>query len=238
MDIFQILDQVKAYAKGNFKIGFVGNGEPFLDFPLLQSYIEYIASHANISTYTITNGTLPLEPKQWRFLKEHKVTVGFSLDGPKDLHDPLRNDSYDRIMENLKEYHLVFSAYPTFNATVGEETVRREEEVIDFFQPFGSRVTFSRMIGKNGISLKAYENFLVQAEKKLSVRRGGDDCTMYGGRCGAGKNNFFFAQGNVYVCGNCIDLPPLAKSSVAFSELERIWETGYQGQGCYKEERS
>lgn len=27
MDVFKILDNVKAYAKGNFKIGFVGNGE-------------------------------------------------------------------------------------------------------------------------------------------------------------------------------------------------------------------
>lgn len=237
MDVFQILDQVKEYAKGTFKIGFVGDGEPFLDFPLLQSYIEYVASHPNIISYTITNGTISLKPEQWNFLRDHKVTVGFSLDGPKNLHDPLRSDSYDRIMENLKEYRETVGEYPTFNATVGRETMGRKKEVIDFFQPFGSRVTFSRMIGKNGISLEEYEEFLTLAERKLSVRRGGTDCTMYGGQCGAGKNNFFFAQGNSYVCGNCVDLPPLAKSSLPFSELEGIWETGYEGQGCYKETR-
>lgn len=29
MDVFRILDNVKAYAKDTFKIGFVGNGEGF-----------------------------------------------------------------------------------------------------------------------------------------------------------------------------------------------------------------
>lgn len=237
MDVFQILDQVKEYAKGIFKIGFVGDGEPFLDFPLLESYIKYVATHPNIETYTITNGTIPLNPTQLLFLHAHKVKVGFSLDGPQNLHDPLRSDSYERIMENLKEYHHVLGEYPSFNATVGEETIKRGEEVISFFKPFGSRVTFSRMIGREGISLKDYENFLSLAETQISVRRGGNDCTMYGGRCGAGRNNFFFAQGNIYVCGNCVDRPPLAKSSLPFSQLEKICGNGYRGQGCYKEEQ-
>lgn len=54
------------------------------------------------------------------------------------------------------------------------------------------------MIGKHGISLSDYRDFLQFAEKKLKVRRGGLDCTMYGGECGAGNNNYFFANGNVY----------------------------------------
>lgn len=35
MDVLEILRNVKEYAGHSFKIGFVGNGEPLLDFPML-----------------------------------------------------------------------------------------------------------------------------------------------------------------------------------------------------------
>ena len=53
MNIFEILDNVKKYAGKKFKIGFVGNGEGFLDWPLLKSYIASIDGYPNISAYTI-----------------------------------------------------------------------------------------------------------------------------------------------------------------------------------------
>ena len=91
-----------------------------------------------------------------------------------------------------------------------------------------------RMIGKYGISLDEYHDFLLEAEKRLHVRRGGKDCTMYGGQCGAGTNNYFFANGKVYYCGNCIDLPPLAPSNISFFELEKI-NLEFDRTKCYKE---
>lgn len=39
MDVYEILDHVKAYTNQKFKIGFVGDGEAFLDFDKLRSYI-------------------------------------------------------------------------------------------------------------------------------------------------------------------------------------------------------
>ena len=50
MDVFQILDHVKEYATDSFKIGFVGNGEAFLDLDLLKQYIEYLSDNPLIST--------------------------------------------------------------------------------------------------------------------------------------------------------------------------------------------
>lgn len=108
------------------------------------------------------------------------------------------------------------------------------EEVISFFRPFGTKVTFSRMIGKYGISLGEYRDFMDRAGKELSVRRGGTDCTMYGGMCGAGTNNYFFANGKTYYCGNCIDLPPVGDSSMSLRELEKISLT-FDRNYCYKE---
>lgn len=49
MDVFKILDNVKTYAKGNFKIGFVGNGEGLLDWPKLKSYIAYLEDYYKVS---------------------------------------------------------------------------------------------------------------------------------------------------------------------------------------------
>ena len=226
MDVFEILDNVMSYAAGQkFKIGFVGNGECFLDWPLLKSYIAYIEDHPNISAYTITNGTIRLPDDDYRFLEQHHINVGFSIDGYRELHDLYRYGSFDRAMENVEYYRNITGHYPTFNATVGKETLEN------------AGVTFSRMIGRYGITLAEYRLFLAAAEKEIPVRRGGKDCTMYGGQCGAGTNNYFFANGKVYYCGNCIDLPPVGDSSMSFEKLEKISLT-FDRNFCYKESLS
>jgi uncharacterized protein len=98
------------------------------------------------------------------------------------------------------------------NCTVGRDTLEKAEDTIAFFEPFGSRITFSRMIGTNSISLNEFHSFLEKAKSRVNVRIGKYDCTMYGGMCGAGINNIFYANGNAYICGNCVDLPPIAKA--------------------------
>jgi uncharacterized protein len=234
MDVFEILDNVKRYASAKFKIGFVGNGECFLDWPLLRSYIKYIEDNPFISAYTITNGTVDLAEEDWRFLEDHKINVGFSIDGYKELHNLNRCGSFDKAMATVKHYREITGHYPTFNATVGKESLANAQRVIDFFKPFGTRITFSRMIGKYGITLQDYRDFLDEAEKELPVRRGSKDCTMYGGQCGSGINNYFFANGKIYYCGNCIDLPPIGPSSMTFEELEKIF-LDFDRNYCYKE---
>ena len=110
------------------------------------------------------------------------------------------------LLKHIELYREVFGVYPTLNCTVGKESIVCRDEVIDFFIPFNTRITFSRMIGKYGISLEEFRNFLDDAKKYLNVRTGGYDCTMYGGMCGAGMDNIFYANGKIFICGNCIDL--------------------------------
>ena len=112
--------------------------------------------------------------------------------------------------------------------------MEHREQVFDFFRSFGSRITFSRMIGSYGISLEDYWQFMEEAKGSLSVRTGALDCTMYGGLCGAGTNNYFFANGKVYFCGNCVDLPPVADSHISFFDLEKMHLT-FDRTHCYKE---
>lgn len=234
MDVFKILDNVKEYAREPFKIGFVGNGECFLDWPELKEYIAYTEDCPLISSYTITNGTVSLSDEDWLFLEKHGVNVGFSVDGYKELHDQYRCGSFDMAMSTVEEYKRVTGHYPTFNATVGKESIANPDRVIDFFTQFGTRITFSRMIGRYGITLDEYRSFMLKAEKRLNVRRGGFDCTMYGGKCGAGINNFFYANGKVYLCGNCVDLQPIGDSKMKFTELEKL-KYVFDRNKCYKE---
>lgn len=234
MDVFEILSHVKEYAHHTFKIGFVGNGEPFLDFELLKSYLSFIEDDPWIQAYTITNGTVDISEKDIRFLEDHNINVGVSIDGYKELHNNFRGRSFDHAMKNVERYRCITGHYPTFNATVGEETLLNQQKVIDFFKPYGTRVTFSRMIGKYGIGLKEYHDFIEKAGKQIPVRKGGMDCTMYGGKCGAGMNNYFFSNGKVYYCGNCVDLEPVCDSSTSFFELEKR-SISFDRNFCYKE---
>lgn len=234
MDVYAILRNVLDYVRHPFKIGFVGNGEPLLDYGALCGYIDFVSSSPLISTYTITNGTVGLSQDQWRFFEERGVNVGFSVDGPRDVHEQGRPGSFDAAIANAELYKQAIGRYPTFNATVGARSLGERERVVSFFEQFDTRVTFSRMIGLQGISLDDYRDFLAYAESRIPVRRGGLDCTMYGGSCGAGKNNYYFANGFVYYCGNCVDMAPLGGSDTSFFDLEAS-SLCFDRSKCWKE---
>ena len=213
MDVITILDNIILHIEKNninlFKLGFVGNGEPLLDYEKLNQYIVHIGSYlksGRIAAYTITNGIL-IDSNRLEFFKEYKVNLCFSIDGVPEIHDKYRCGTHKQVMANIELYKDVNGKYPSMNCTVGKEIIDNPKETINFFEKFANRVTFSRMIGKQGISLSEFRSFLDIAKERLNVRTGGYDCTMYGGMCGAGMDNIFYANGKIFICGNCIDLP-------------------------------
>ena len=240
MDVFKILDNVKVSIEKNkiklFKIGFVGNGEPLLDYEVLKEYLLYIADYlkdGRIAAYTISNGLL-LNREMLMFFKELNVNVGFSIDGIQEIHDKYRCNTHAKVMEKVALYKEIMGKYPSMNCTVGRDVLDKADETIEFFKQFNNRITFSRMIGKYCIALDEFNSFLDKAAEVLNVRRGGYDCTMYGGLCGAGMNNYFYSNGNIYICGNCVDLPPIGKSDTPFDELKEV-SLMFNRNKCYKE---
>ena len=240
MDIARILSLIIRHIEKHnlplFKLGFVGNGEPLLEYTSLKDYILQIDAYlqtGRIAAYTITNGLL-LDYDKLLLFKQHKINVGFSIDGIQPIHDLNRCNTHAKVMEKLELYHEVFGKYPSMNCTVGHETLQHKEETIDFFSRFGSRITFSRMIGRYGITLQEFRAFLDEAKAVLNVRTGGYDCTMYGGLCGAGIDNIFYANGQIFICGNCIDLP---YRQDAYTELDEIRFNvpEFDRQNCFKE---
>ena len=93
------------------------------------------------------------------------------------------------------------------------------------------------MIGKYGISLDEFNKFLDIASNELLVRRGGYDCTMYGGKCAAGINNYFYANGEVYICGNCVDLKYTYPSSTPLDQIQ-FEIPNFERNKCFKEVNS
>lgn len=240
MNVYSILDNIKRhidkYDIKMFKLGFVGNGEPLLDYESLHGYIEYISgylSDGRIAAYTITNGTI-INEEMLVFFKEHNVNIGFSIDGIPEIHNKLRCNTHSKVMDAIELYRSVNGCYPSLNCTVGKDVLERTEETIAFFGKFGSRITFSRMIGMGSITLDEFHGFLNIAKSRLNVRTGGYDCTMYGGKCGAGINNIFYANGNVYICGNCVDLPPIAKADTPIDLIDPDIP-GFDRNYCFKE---
>ena len=200
MDVITILDIITSHIEDNdidlFKLGFVGNGEPMLDYEKLKQYIVHIGDYlksGRIAAYTISHGLL-VDREKLEFFKEYNVNVGFSVDGISAIHDKYRCGTHERVMANISLYKEVNGKYPSMNCTVGKEIIDNPEETISFFEQFGNRITFSRMIGKQGISLPDFNAFLNKAMERLNVRTGGYDCTMYGGMCGAGMDNIFYAS--------------------------------------------
>ena len=93
MDVITILDIIASHIEDNdidlFKLGFVGNGEPMLDYEKLKQYIAHIGDYlksGRIAAYTITNGLL-VDREKLEFFKEYNVNVGFSVDGISAIHD-------------------------------------------------------------------------------------------------------------------------------------------------------
>ena len=240
MDVIKILDNITSYIDRYdiplFKIGFVGNGEPLIEYKNLKLYIERLCPYikeGKISAYTITNGLL-IDEEKLSFFKDNKINVGFSIDGIQPIHDKWRCGTHKKVIEKIELFYKINGHYPTMNCTVGKEVLENTEETIKFFERFDTRITFSRMIGKYGISMDSFLNFMDQAEKSLKVRRGGYDCTMYGGKCGAGMDNIFYANGKIFICGNCVDINSNISSDTSLDKIFFNVEN-FDRTKCYKE---
>lgn len=84
----------------DYQITFHG-GEPFLQFSLIQQTVEWVQrkyTNYHILFDVTTNGTI-LTPhmRQWLIAHQDLFTISLSLDGPQEVHNTYRDNSFDRI---------------------------------------------------------------------------------------------------------------------------------------------
>lgn len=85
-----------AYHRGHRSLYFTG-GEPMIwedNGNTLEGLIKYAREIGFLDVFIFTNGTIPLNIEQCNYI----VTV----DGPKSIHDQIRNNTYDLILRNVE----------------------------------------------------------------------------------------------------------------------------------------
>ncbi|MBQ8192895.1 MAG: radical SAM protein [Bacilli bacterium] len=132
---------VKELEKNNEKDGqiIIYGGEPLTNWELLCEIVKYVKTKKiNIKLTTITNGTLLTKDKML-FLKENKVGIGVSLDGPKDINDTNRifknsNGSvYDAVADKIKLLNKLECEY-CISSTATPKVVEDKEKIITWLK--------------------------------------------------------------------------------------------------------
>ncbi|MGC8572372.1 MAG: radical SAM protein [Candidatus Micrarchaeia archaeon] len=129
-EVFKIVDELAVKHRPSF---YLSGGEPFVREDTID-IIEYIANKG-LSIITNDNGTLLKDEWLKRLAKIKKLTINFSIDGPRDVHDKIRGKgNYDKTTNNIKkllEYRgdSIFPAIKT-NTTFSPFILGRIDEMI------------------------------------------------------------------------------------------------------------
>ena len=210
-----------------FTIGIVGSGEPLLSFNEIKYAAEYIKSNMydkRLRLYTISNG-YRMDRGIIDFFYENSdlISLSFSLDGFKDLHDRFRVKlingkyvgSFEKVMESIEYYEEVFGNKPAINCTVFSYTLKFKKQLEEFFlnNKFYN-ITFSKIFDVSddlSISYDDFDNFVNSFSNDITIRNIEAaknkklDCSMYGAVCGVGITNIFYANKKIYPCGRFTD---------------------------------
>ena len=141
-------------------------GEPLTNWRVVKETIEYIrkTKDINIVITIITNGTL-INKNILTYLKNQKIGIGISIDGPKDLNDKNRiykngNKSvFECVMKSIKLMNKMNCNY-CVSATITPDIVANKNRVIEWLKNSEIKNVFWNLYHyskKNNIWKKHYE---------------------------------------------------------------------------------
>jgi Fe-coproporphyrin III synthase len=148
-----------AYQRGHRSLYFTG-GEPMVWEDRGHSLDELVRFARDIGFHEVfifTNGTKPLTIKKCNYI----VTI----DGPRDVHNHIRNNSYDLVLENVKnaETEAVFASI-TFSKTNVQHLNRfvREITATHLFKgiSFNLLTHWPEIVEKHGVSSEERKQLL------------------------------------------------------------------------------
>jgi uncharacterized protein len=121
-------------------------GEPLLNLPAMRAAVEEVeaaAARAGKKAHVslTTNGTC-LTPDALAFLREHRVSVSLSIDGPPDVHDENRryasgSGTYRDVVEGLTRLRAHTGRAPAARVTLTPAQWSRVPEVFDHLVGLG-----------------------------------------------------------------------------------------------------
>jgi len=121
-------------------------GEPLLNFPAMRVAVEEAEAAAaragkRVHVALTTNGTR-FTPEVLRFLRDHRVSVSVSVDGPPDVHDANRRHAggggtYADVLEGLELFRAHAGRLPAARVTLTPDQWSRTEEVFQHLVGLG-----------------------------------------------------------------------------------------------------
>lgn len=150
---------LEAYQRGHRSLYFTG-GEPMVwedEGHNLDELVRFAREIGFHDVFIFTNGTKPLTIKECNYI----VTI----DGPKDVHNHIRNNSYDLVLENVKNAvtEAVFASI-TFSKANVQHLNRFVQEVTGthLFRgiSFNLLTHWPEIVEKHGISVAERKDLL------------------------------------------------------------------------------
>jgi sulfatase maturation enzyme AslB (radical SAM superfamily) len=124
----EIIDFVKKSDEDFNRILFTG-GEPLLNYEIISLFAKEFPL---VDLKIITNGTILNEGIKKLFKDNKKrLDIILSMDGPKEIQDKNRTNSFDDIMDNLSFFRDYIGRV---NVVVTPETIFKLDKIIDFIK--------------------------------------------------------------------------------------------------------
>lgn len=143
------------------KIEFQG-GEPLLNWPIVKEIVEYSEVLNRFAKrqleFVICSNLTVLTDEMISFIKEHKIMISTSLDGPKYIHDAHRkardgNCGYDVFRKNLQRLReSVGSRHGSALLTITRTNLGKLHKVVDHYVELGFDGVFLRAINPYGFA--------------------------------------------------------------------------------------
>ena len=215
-------------AEEKLEVGFFG-GEPLLEFDRVRDVTDIIEDHTHyaperVELTVVSNGTV-FSPTIATFLKDHRITLGISCDGPPRVQDAHRRFANGRTssaqVEETVRAALAEGVPPLVNAVYGPDTVSSLPETVAYFSSLGLRQIYLnpdftanwseadvRRLRASYASVAAFymdcyrrgdRHFISLLDSKITViLRGGYQPLE---RCRMGRGEFAFTpEGRIYPC--------------------------------------
>ncbi len=172
----QALQRISECSAEEITIEFQG-GEPLLNFPIIRYFVErarIIMPHKTVQFAIVSNLGL-LNDEIIDFLKENRISISTSLDGPVELHDSNRPDSqgngtYDNTVNGRKRLAYKGIVCGAIQTTTRKSLTRAKEIVREYVER-GYEYIFLRPLSRLGAAARNWDLIGYSAEEYLVFYR-------------------------------------------------------------------
>ena len=164
-----------------FKIEFQG-GESLLAWDLIRRIVEEVEGRAEVEgrrvDFVVATNLVPLDDSMLEFMREHRIQLSTSLDGPALIHDRNRPrpsmNSHALFLDRLEKAREVLG-HDQVSAvmTTTEHSLGHPEDIVDEFVHLGFDSIFLRPISPYGFAVRTGEAERYAADEFLAFYRRG-----------------------------------------------------------------